>query len=198
MNRTSELNNLKNRIVKERQAFAFGIYCVQYSVRSGDLDIEVATRLLDTNIAPDPQIVGQSLPMDIRGNDPFRRGTVNHLAASLLVMVTDIVVGTDGEIWGKYFTKNPMMEFLKHVRNGVAHGNSFDFRRGIKYPAVWYGIELTEEEMGGTRVFSEITEESYHKEYTTIEEGLLEAGDAFALVEGVNKLINGFIKYPPA
>lgn len=197
VNRIDELRSLKYRIIKERQSFAFGIYCVQLAVRSGGLDTEVATQLLDTTVAHDPQIVGQSLPMDIKGNTPFQQGTVNHLAGAFLVMVTEIAMGNDAEVWEKYFTKNPMMEFLKHVRHGVAHGNEFDFKHGIKHPAVWRGLELTEEGMKGSRVFSEIADESYYKKDTEIEKGLLEAGDAFALADGVIQLIDARIDHPP-
>lgn len=54
-----------------------------------------------------------------------------------------------------YFDKRPLFEFLRHVRNAVAHGNRFDVRK-VDRPAVFEHHEVREDMNGAVCIGGEL------------------------------------------
>jgi len=55
----------------------------------------------------------------------------------------------------EYFDKTPELEFLRHLRNGVSHGNTFRLRDygEPRRPATFKGFEITQELEGQSVLF---------------------------------------------
>ncbi|AHK36010.1 hypothetical protein Pd630_LPD16051 (plasmid) [Rhodococcus opacus PD630] len=71
-----------------------------------------------------------------------------------------------------YFDKAPILAFLRHVRNGLAHGNRFDLRPGnwMQVEAKYGKLQITEK-LNGERVLGS--------------GGFLKRGDALALLDDI-------------
>lgn len=53
-----------------------------------------------------------------------------------------------------YFDKSPLLEFFRHVRNAVSHGNAFHFvGKEPMQPAAFRGFILSEADHGTTLFF---------------------------------------------
>src|SRR6476620_946738 len=75
-----------------------------------------------------------------------------HFLAALFM----VVLSTVGQIAAdnKYWDRTPELELLRHLRNGVSHGNTFNFRPGEpKRPAQYRTFQLTPEHHGAPVLF---------------------------------------------
>ena len=77
--------------------------------------------------------------------------------------------------------RHPVIQFFKHVRNGVSHGNCFHFQSNEpKHPAAWRGLVIDHASKGkanplhGTPVFAQ--------------HGLLHSADGILLLADIEKL----------
>ncbi|WP_147302020.1 hypothetical protein [Haloferax sp. Atlit-4N] len=193
--------NLVERIETEREAISYAIYGIHVVEKVGP-KADLA-RLLDTNIAnkntegKDIQTVGGHILLyKLKSNRKLTRAASGRLAGSLLGVVCELLKD-DNETWEQKFSHIPEMIFLRHVRNGVFHGNRFNFHNA-PINAVWRGNELTED-MDGELVFPELRgynisheplgpAERRHAD-PKIVEGYMATGDAFALVADIIEIV---------
>lgn len=80
-----------------------------------------------------------------------------------------------------YLDKSPELEFLRHIRNGVAHGNRFHFLGPVKKAASFRTYTITDS-LQGTKIFSD------HEG-----DGFLHIGDALALLDFLESKITSAI-----
>ena len=74
----------------------------------------------------------------IRGNPQFNLDYVGTFLMATISLVADRFSQNH------YFTKSPEFEFLRHVRNAIAHGNRFHLRRDEpRRPAYFRGFEVS-------------------------------------------------------
>lgn len=129
------------------------------------------------------------LPMEL-----FRPWLKNlHKASNQLYLVTyttwlaEKVLAVSNQLLKdqRLIDKSPLLEFMRHIRNGVSHGNRFNFKswvdkEGILHqeptlPAVWRGLEITKslEDKKSMRVVPDF----------------LNIGDVFLLLHDVNHYV---------
>lgn len=85
----------------------------------------------------------------IRGNPQFN---LDYVGAFLMAVISLIA---DRLSHNAYFTKSPELEFVRHVRNAVAHGNRFHFRNDEpSRPARFRDFEIRRD-LEGTVLFWE-------------------------------------------
>jgi hypothetical protein len=70
-----------------------------------------------------------------------------------------------------YLNKAPELEFLRHIRNAIAHGNRFNIKTELKKAAQFDSYTITKS-LNGTKLLADGTED-----------GFLYAGDALALFD---------------
>lgn len=70
-----------------------------------------------------------------------------------------------------YLDKSPELEFLRHIRNAVAHGNSFNFLHPLKRTASFKTYTITDS-LQGSKLFRDHEGDGY-----------LHEGDALALLD---------------
>lgn len=74
----------------------------------------------------------------IRGNPQFN---LDYIGAFLMATVSLVA---DRLAINSYFNKTPELEFLRHVRNAISHGNKFHFLRGEpRRPACFEAFALS-------------------------------------------------------
>jgi hypothetical protein len=85
----------------------------------------------------------------IRGNPQFN---LDYIGVFLMATVSLIA---DGLAQNSYFARTPELEFLRHLRNAISHGNRFHFRHGEPTrPASFRGFTITKQ-LEGKRPFWE-------------------------------------------
>ena len=80
-----------------------------------------------------------------------------------------------------YLDRSPELEFLRHVRNAVAHGNRFNITRPLKLPASFRTYSISEA-LHGRRLLRDREDEGY-----------LHAGDALALLDQLQASIESHV-----
>lgn len=80
-----------------------------------------------------------------------------------------------------YFDRSPEIEFLRHTRNAVAHGNRFNITGPLKLPASFrsYSISIS---LNGSKLFSDQEGNGY-----------LHEGDALALLDYLELKISSVV-----
>ncbi len=74
----------------------------------------------------------------VRGNSGFN---LDYLGSQLMTILTWV---GDELSRNNYFDRTPELEFFRHLRNAVSHGNLFHFAKGEpKRPARFKGFEIT-------------------------------------------------------
>lgn len=155
-----------------------GLYSI-YENGTGSIDPATDLR---TNIFPDRVPLGGLIsPESPEMNDKLLRALSNELGGRLLVSVWDVIQGTP-------IDDKPEGRFLRHVRNGLAHDNKFEFKSGPPENAVWRGHQLTKSEHEGEFVMTTVEATSYFVKDANLVEGYLEAGDAKELASDVMML----------
>lgn len=195
--------DIVNQIHREIEAISYGIFGVHVVENVGP-EADIA-RLLPTKIAHenvelnDIQSVGQYLiPYRIKMNKKLGRASINRLSGMLVGTVYELLKD-DNERWENHFSHRPEMQFLRYIRNGFFHGNQFDFKHGSPDNAKWRGWEITSD-MEGDLVFTELKDiavpspdevspDEVRRFNPELEEGFMEAGDAFALVNDVKEIV---------
>ncbi|WP_143497335.1 hypothetical protein [Pseudomonas sp. Irchel s3h17] len=80
----------------------------------------------------------------------------------------------------KYLNRAPELEFLRHIRNAIAHGNRFNITSELKLPATFASYIITNS-LNGEKLFSDIDGEGYWYD-----------GDALALLDFLeSRLLSG-------
>lgn len=197
------MGDLVKQIRREREAVSYGIYGV-HTVESVGKEADPA-RLLYTNIAHehvdvrDPQSVGAFIiPYELQWNDQLGRAAVNRLAGMLIGSVYELL-SEDKDRWEREFSHAPEMQFLRWIRNGIYHGNRFVLDDYDPGSAEWRGWEITMD-MEGDVVFTELKDMSFpsrdavpidesRRAKAELEDGFMEAGDAYALIDDVVQII---------
>ncbi len=155
-----------------------GIYTVFYDGSK----IEDPSADLPTKLYEDPVPVAALGSAETkRGNDQLRRALVNELSAWLAVSVRDRVKGSE-------IVAEPEYRFLKHVRNGIAHGNEFYFEHDIS-ETIWEGNEITDD-LCGDQVIGSVDSSSPFLAEANWTEGFLEAGDIWELCKDIMALLD--------
>ena len=172
---------LLTELEKERRTFTYALVGTHGLWGQGfeAMGLDVA-RYLPSNHAEEV-----AYPVDILASTRYKmneikRASVNRLAAHMVGSAKEIL--KQDPIWHPIH-QNPKVQFAKHIRNGVFHGNSFQL--GGKDPskqAEWSGVEITADREGET-VFTDIKGDIW----TTggeveLKQGLLECGDLLQLM----------------
>lgn len=105
------------------------------------------------------------------GQSPLSAEIVRSAAQMLAIATYDTLINLPDF---KKKSKNPVMQFFRHVRNGSAHGNKFHFENDEPRSSAQWDLKNITKQMHGNQVFF----------------GLLSAGDLFYLINDVNKLRN--------
>ena len=86
----------------------------------------------------------------LHASETINNTTWDYVGVFLMATVTLIA---DRLSRNSYFNKTPELEFLRHVRNAVAHGNRFNIRSDEpKRPARFRGFEISQS-LNGTELF---------------------------------------------
>jgi len=82
------------------------------------------------------------------GHAPFNRMQLGMIFFLIFSIVGDRLKDEN------YFDKDPLLEFFRHVRNAVSHGNAFNFvGKEPTRPAVFRGFTLSKADQGATMFF---------------------------------------------
>ena len=172
---------LLTELEKERRTFAYALVGTRGLWGQGFEAMGINT----TRYLPSNQAEKVAYPVDILASTRYKmneieRASVNRLAAHMVGSAKEIL--REDPIWHRIH-QYPEVQFAKHVRNGVFHGNSFQL--GGENPskrAKWSGIEITTDKEGET-VFTDVEGDIW----TTggeveLKHGLLECGDLLQLM----------------
>lgn len=111
--------SLKERIERDRQAFAYAIFGLWTLYNAGNEGTSV-TRELETNLTDEQAYLFPYLPRT-KMNRELVRASGGRIAANLLIAVCERLKRSDQ--WGDEFRQEPLFQFLRHVRNAAVHDN---------------------------------------------------------------------------
>lgn len=152
-----------------------------YTMYNRGAHIDDPAESLRTNlIDEDVPITGLITPESGESNVKMRDALVNELSGRLAVSVYDIIEGEEIAV-------ESTGQFLRHIRNGVAHDNRF-LGGNIDKKAEWRGYTITEE-MSGDRVLSTLESPGLFMQESEWKEGFVEAGDVKELTLDILKEI---------
>lgn len=169
--------NHAKRIAHEMTVFGNAITAIYSVYLNGTGDIEPWMEL-PSKLDDDPiPLAGAVSAESAKGNDVMLRALSNELGGRLLVSVWDIIRYTEIE-------DEPICEFLRYIRNGVAHDNLFDFERREPKNPKWRDHELTTE-MQDEPVMTTVGASNLFMKDSKMIEGFFEAGDAKELSKDI-------------
>lgn len=132
----------------------------------------VLPKKMETRQAVSNTIKGESYKLDIEqsikyisSNPQARIDFLRNLTAAIIISVGDAIARN------QYFDRDPAIEFLRHLRNGIAHGNRFNFKHGEpKRLAFFKNFKITEDLEGSVVLIED-------------RESFIDIGDIFELFD---------------
>jgi hypothetical protein len=101
--------------------------------------------------------VGASTPYDFRGYGPLvaelRSNPQFNLDYPGLMLQAMVLQIGDALAKNNYFEKTPELEFYRHIRNALGHGNRFFFKGGEPKRAATFGTRTLTPDLHGQQVF---------------------------------------------
>jgi hypothetical protein len=177
------------QLKREKYALNYAIVGIQgvWSQGYDAMGIEFKENL-DSNIM---ERVGY--PLDVFMNTRFKMSKLglpvkNRMAFQAVGSAKEII-NSDDQLWGALH-RDPTIRVLKHVRDGVFHGNEFTFEgKEPRFDAEWQGFEITED-LEGENVYTDVEGDLDQRDQNLrLTNGVMEYGDAFALLDSVISIV---------
>lgn len=174
------MNSKSERIIYEMNVFGNGITAVYTMYSQGSQISATGTSLKTSLFENDVPLTGLVSAESGKKNDKMRDALVNELSGRLAVSVYQVINGES-------LANEPIGEFLRHIRNGIAHDNRFLVDE-IKRPAEWRGHSITKD-MDGERVLSTVESPNLFMSEGEWKNGYVEAGDIKELTIDILEVI---------